>query len=226
MDRIGFFVYPADPVWLAKIELISAKSRSEGNLAVVGHEADGLNALQLIHSPHQLRALGRAQLQHQIQRLRRHVPGLDAVMFGVFRHRLTHRVLRLQSLRVHHQNHGRFGNRQLVQKQKAHRQAHGQNYRNLGHSRAADNADADGPEQKGDVARLLDGGAEANDGKRAHHAQRKRQIAADGQHGQRGDHGNEHQRAVEIFAVHNAGKGFSVYKIHQQCQQHGRCERQ
>ena len=38
---------------------------SEGDLAVVGHQADGLNALHRVHGPNQRLSLSSAQLQHQ-----------------------------------------------------------------------------------------------------------------------------------------------------------------
>ena len=67
--------------------------------------------------------------------------------------------------------------------QQDHREGHGA--ADAGHgiiAHAAADADNDGPKNINRIARVLDGGAEADDGQRAHHTERQRNGVADGGH--------------------------------------------
>lgn len=67
--------------------------------------------------------------------------------------------------------------------QQDHREGHGA--ADAGHdiiAHAAADADNDGPKNINRIARVLDGGAEADDGQRAHHTERQRDVVADDGH--------------------------------------------
>ena len=78
------------------------------------------------------------------------------------------------------------------------------------HARTDDNAHRERPEQEHDLDRLLDGRAEADDGQRAHHAERQDHVARDGHNDQRGDKGQAHQRQREAAGIQHAGQRFLV----------------
>ena len=59
------------------------------------------------------------------------------------------------------------------------------------------NADRDGPEQEGDVQRLLDRGAESHDGQCADHAEGQDHVAGDGEDHERRDHRQRHEGHTE-----------------------------
>ena len=79
-----------------------------------------------------------------------------------------------------------------------------------GIARTDDNAHRERPEQEHDLDRLLDGRAEADDGQRAHHAERQDHVARDGHNDQRGDKGQAHQRQREAAGIQHAGQRFLV----------------
>ena len=83
------------------------------------------------------------------------------------------------------------------------------------------NANGDGPEQKGDVQRLLDGGPEPDNGKGAHHTQGEDHVGGDGQNDQSGNHGHGDQGSAKAGRVHDAIVGLFVHQEDKQSQSKG-----
>ena len=86
---------------------------------------------------------------------------------------------------------------------------------------AADACD-DGPEDVDRVPRVLDGGAEANNGQRAHHAQRQGDIVSDDSHDSSRHDCERHQGHVKLFRVEGTSVGEEIRQKNDKAQDGGK----
>ena len=91
--------------------------------------------------------------------------------------------------------------------------------------RADGDAHGDGPEHVDRVHRVLDRGAEADDGQRAHHAHGELDGFADAHDHRRGDERHQDQRQREVGRIHHAAEVHAVHRgdaqAHGKGQHHG-----
>ena len=78
------------------------------------------------------------------------------------------------------------------------------------HAGGQNDAHGNGPEEEGNVQRLLDGSAEADDGQSTHHTEGQHHIAGDCQNHKGGDHGQGNQSDTEAGGIHHTGEGLFI----------------
>lgn len=78
---------------------------------------------------------------------------------------------------------------------------------------AVDDADRDGPKQKSNVFGVFDGITKTDNRESTNQSQRQGKVAADANHDNTDNQGNNDQRDVKILGVKDAGIGFFVNEI-------------
>ena len=96
------------------------------------------------------------------------------------------------------------------EREQDHPDEHAADDRQRNHSGGQHDAVGDGPEQEGDIQRLLDGRAEADDGEGADHAQGEDHVGRDCKNHDGGDHGEGHQGRAEAGGIHDPLIGFFI----------------
>ena len=93
------------------------------------------------------------------------------------------------------------------------------------HSGARRDARSDRPEQVQQIQRILDCGAEADDGQCAHHTKGDDHVGTDGQCDHAGKHAHSHQRYRKAAGVYYARIEFAVDQINKDAQRQRRQQR-
>ena len=122
-------------------------------------------------------------------------------MLGVFAEDIQCGFFRFFVCAVHHKDVGIVVNLAVGKQQKYYADDGRADDSQRDHACTDDNAHRQRPEQKHDLHRLFDGGTEADDGQRTHHAERQNYIGCDGHNDQRRDKGQPNQRQCKAAGI-------------------------